>query len=245
MDKTKIGNARQQDDNHIAVINALGLGECHSQLVDLLMARDLLPTDYVAEQKAQYEAFATREDGSIDAEAVKTNIMAHKAIAILRNAIAAGDLTIWRIHKAREVALAPLWLEEGNIRYGIFKTYEHPEPDMQGAKLWVKKADWELFCASTAEFSDTNIRDKKTEKPERKKRGPKPNPYWPEAVRRVTTEAIDGGYGKPLIWGEKEALVGLLCLRMDELTNTSYSRDTARKWVGQVIENLPSRICDN
>lgn len=239
MDRTKIGDARQQNDNLIAVTNALGLGECHGHLVDLLMARDLLPTDYIAEQKAQYEAFFIREDGSIDGEAVKASIMLHKAIVLLRNAIAAGELTVWRIYEARAVALAPLRLDEGNIRYGIFKTYEHPEPDMQGAKLWVKKADWAAFIASNTQFLDTNIRDKKTEKPERKKPGTKANHHWPEVIRIVTEEAIAADYRIPLKHGEKEALIDLICRRMGEIAGWYCSPATARKYVGKVIDDLP------
>ena len=241
MDNTKIGNARQQDDNRIAVGNALGLGECHRQLADQFMARDLLSTDYVAEQKAYYEAFATREDGSIDGEAVKANIMLHKAIVLLRNAIAAGDLTIWRIHEAREVAVAPMRLDEGNIQYGIFKTNEYPEPDMEGAKLWVKKADWEAFIALKTQFLDTNTRDKKTDKPERKKPGPKPHPHWVEAIRLTIDEATKGGYKRPPLRGEKEGLITILCRHMDEMTNQTFSRDTARKRLRTIIENLPRR----
>ncbi|MEC7817152.1 MAG: hypothetical protein VX454_00635 [Pseudomonadota bacterium] len=241
MDPNKIGNARQQDDNRIAVGNALGLGECHRQLADQFMARDLLPTDYVAEQKAHYEAFATREDGSIDGDAVKVNIMLHKAIVLLRNAIADGQLRIWRIHKAREVALAPLRLDEGNIRYGVFKTNGRPEPDMEGALLWVKKADWESFLESVAGFSDTKIGDKKIEKPARQKPGPKPNPHWPEVIRIVTEEAIAADYRTPLEHGQKEALIDLICRRMGEIAGWDCSEAIAGRRVKDVIGGLPDR----
>ena len=241
MDPNKIGNARQQDDNRIAVGNALGLGECHRQLADQLMARDLLPTDYAAEQKAFYEAIATKEDGTIDDEAVKANIMLHKAIVFLRNAIAAGDLPVWRIHETREVPLAPMTLDDDNIRYGIFTTFERPEPDMQGATLWVKKADWEHFLGSVAAFSDTKIGDNKIEKPARRRPGPPPNPHWPEAIRFTIDEAIRGGYKNPPIRGEKEGLITILCRHMDEMTDRTFSRDAARKRLPAIIEKLPRR----
>lgn len=241
MTSDTIGNARQQNDNFIGVTSALGLGECHRQLVDVFIARDLLPTDYSPEQIAYYEALATREDGSIDGEAVKANIILHKAIALLHNAIADAQLRVWRIHDAREVALAPLRLDEGNIRYGIFKTNERPEPDMQGAKLWVKKADWGAFLASLAEFLDTKIGDNKIEKPARRRPGPKPNPHWVEAIRLTIDEATKSGYKTPPLRGEKEGLITILCRHMDAMTDRTFSRDAGRKRLHSIIEKLPRR----
>lgn len=244
MDLSKIGNARQQDDNRFAVSNALRLGECHHLLAGQLTTRDDMPLDYVPGQKAIYEALATDEDGQVDEAWVWANISADKATELLRDAIAEGKLHLWCIHYGNEIALAPNRLDDGNIRNGIFKTYEFPEPDLQGAALWVKRSLWRSFLASVAESaqsSDANIGDKKIKKSAPKKPGPQANEHWPEAIRQVTDEATTAGYSKPLMYGQKEGLIELLCSRMADLSDWHCSTATARKYVGRVIDGLPER----
>ena len=150
MNKSKIGNARQQDDNRIAVLNAKNLAECHQELSAIFSQAELQSADYQPAQIATYRSMRADPD-SLDAQAwIKTCVMDDKATDTLREAIAQGCLPIWQIHDARETLMARAILDPNNVKYGIFKTYERPEPDMQGAKLWVKLPDWESFLARTA-----------------------------------------------------------------------------------------------
>ena len=149
MDTSKIGTARQQDDNKIAVVNAKSLAECWQELSAIFEQTELQSADYQPEQLATYRAMRAEPDDP-DAQAwIKSCIMADKANDALRVAFHHGELPLWRVHDAREVPVAPDVLDRNNVKYGIFKTYERPEPDMQGARLWVKRPDWEVFLART------------------------------------------------------------------------------------------------
>lgn len=147
MDTSKIGNARQQDDNRMAVTNAKGLGECWQELCATFEQAELQSIDYQPEQMAMYRSMRAEPDSPEALAWTKSSIMADKATHTLRENIAYGDLPIWRMHNAREVIVAPAVLERDNVRYGIFKSNERPEPDMQGANLWVKFSDWKSFLA--------------------------------------------------------------------------------------------------
>lgn len=57
-------------------------------------------------------------------------------------------LTLWRTHCGKEVQITAERLIPQDIQYGIYKSIERPEPDMQGARLWVKDTDWELFLVN-------------------------------------------------------------------------------------------------
>jgi hypothetical protein len=179
MDHNKIGNARQQDDNRIAVQNAKGLGTCCQELAAFFTTQELQQGDFVSEQMAAYQAMVTqRTQGWVDVpsepmaldsfdqesqDRIKRFIMSDKAVRRLRAAIIEGELPIWRIHDAREVMVTPQRLDPGNIQYGVFKTFERPEPDMQGALLWVKITDWEKYLASyttaVPRFTETERKD--------------------------------------------------------------------------------------
>lgn len=122
LQRSTIADLRQQNDNLIAVLDAHPLDTCCRRLI---------------------QAFQLIETGASAAfPSLKSNL---KAEHVLRSAIAGGDLQIWRIHNAREVPFSPIDLLESNIRFGIFKSFERPQLDMQGAKIWVKRADWETF----------------------------------------------------------------------------------------------------
>lgn len=145
-----IGNARQQDDNRVAVVDAVSLSDCWAELAREFEQADLTADDYEPSQMQLYRSLSHGCIDDVEAQRwIKSCIMADKATATLRRAVAvgpeAGGLRIWRIHDARELPLAPTMLERDNIKYGIYKTVERPAPDMQGALLWVKRADWDRF----------------------------------------------------------------------------------------------------
>ena len=142
VDQSKIGNQRQQDDNLIAVSDAVGLGDCCRLLTAILERNELVEDDYLPEQLAMYKAMRGPDEDAASEAWVKACIMADKAVSLIRQSISDGQLRIWRIHDAREVQFAPIVLDRNNIKYGIFKSFERPEPDAQGACLWVKESDW-------------------------------------------------------------------------------------------------------
>lgn len=147
MDKSQIGNARQQDDNRIAVRDAKSLAECWQELCSIFTRANLQSADPT--QLANYRAMRADPDSPDSQAWIKSCIIADRVTDTLRKAIVYGDLPIWRVNDAREVLVARTLLEPGNVRHGIFKSHERPEPDMQGAKLWVKLLDWERFLART------------------------------------------------------------------------------------------------
>jgi hypothetical protein len=71
--------------------------------------------------------------------------MSAKATNLLQSAIECGRLTLWRVHNGSEVQLTPERLLTNDIKYGVYKPYERPEPDMYGARLWVKADNWIAF----------------------------------------------------------------------------------------------------
>lgn len=148
VDGSKIGNQRQQDDNLIAVSEAVRLGNCCRLLTAMLERDKLSEDDYTPEQFAMYKAMRGAAEDAASLAWIKACIMADKAVSFIRQAIADGQLRIWRIHEAREVQFAPILLDRENIRCGIFKSFERPEPDAQGACLWVKASDWNRLLHS-------------------------------------------------------------------------------------------------
>lgn len=244
MDHSKIGNARQQADNDIAVLNAVTLGKCYQLLAGRLSVDDLHPSDYLPEQRAHYEMLSRLSHGTPDADWVKANLLHDKAVRLLRDAIAGGALQLWRVHHGHEVPLIAMTLDEGNIRYGIFKSLGHPDKEMQGAKLWVKQADLNSFMAMIesqrldlgVDFHNKNSEEKA--KPERRKPGPKPNPAWPKVIEAVIRAATKAGYKNPPKRKEKQ---GIAILLNDEMSRNGWdcSIDIARKKVPDVLERLP------
>lgn len=139
-----IGNSRQQNDNLIAVPNARRLG-------DLCLA---LTDRFKPASRAEIEAGRKGLFGVYDLEWLAQVRAEAKAIHILQGAIGTGELRLWRVHDGRDVQIVPLRLLHNDIRYGIFKTFDRPEPDMQGAWLWVKEEDWEVFLARLQQPAD-------------------------------------------------------------------------------------------
>lgn len=141
--------ARQKDDNRIAVSDALPLDECWKILSDTYEKVELVPSDYVPNQLAMYErVYAGVPDGKD--QWVKSCIMQDKAMEALRSAIARGILSVWIVRNGIEVSLTRCTLPTPNIKYGTFKSLDRPEPDIQEAKLWLKKCDWSGFITSPA-----------------------------------------------------------------------------------------------
>lgn len=149
LDPTRIGNTRQQNDNLIAVRNAKRLGECCQELTGFFEQTELQPTDYVPLQMATYRSMTRAGPDNPEGEAwIKSCIMSDKSVETLRRAIESGNFTIWRVHEAQEVPIAPIRLNDNNIiKYGIFIECNYPKPDMDGAYLWVKLSDWRSFLA--------------------------------------------------------------------------------------------------
>lgn len=244
MDTSFIGNARQQADNDIAVLDAVTLGKCFQLLADRLSAGDLHPSDYLPEQREHYEMLSGPTHGTPDADWVKASLLHDKAVRLLRDAIAGGALQLWRVHDGRGVPLNAITLDEGNIRYGIFKSLGHPDKEMQGATLWVKQVDWQSFIAMIeSQRADIggDFHNRKSEiktKPDRKKPGPKPHPAWPEVIETVIRTATKAGYKNPLKRGDKQYIITLIT---DEMERNDWvcSIDIARKKLPDVIEKLP------
>ena len=247
MDHSKIGNARQQADNDIAVLKAVTLGKCFQLLADRLSAGDLHPSDYLPEQQTHYEVMNGPTHGTPDANWVKANLLHDKAVRLLRDAIAGGALQLWRVHSGHEVPLIAMTLDKDNIRYGIFKSLGHPDKEMQGATLWVKQADWQGFMAmieSQRADADGDFHSRKSEintKPERKKPGPQPDPNWIPVEETVLANVIKAGYSLPLKYGEKSAIATQLLEEMERLTGNSFSHAISLKRAENVIERLSSR----
>lgn len=247
MDTSFIGNARQQADNDIAVLNAVTLGKCCQHLADRLSADDLHPSDYLPEQKAHFEVMSGLTHGTPDANWVKANLLHDKAVRLLRDAIAGGALQLWRVHLGHEVPLTPMTLDEGNIRYGIFKSLGHPDKEMQGATLWVKQPDWQSFMAMIeSQRADIggDFHNRKSEnkaKPERKKPGPKPDPNWIAVEETVLANVIKAGYSLPLKRGEKAAIATQLLEEMERITGNFFSPAISLKRAKNIIERLSSR----
>lgn len=247
MDYSKIGNARQQADNDIAVLDAVTLGKCFQQLADRLSADNLHPSDYMPEEREHYEVMSGLTHGTPDANWVKANLLHDKAVRLLRDAIAGGALQLWRVQNGHEVPLIAMTLDEGNIRYGIFKSLGHPDKEMQGATLWVKHADRQKFMtmieSQRVELGgdfDNRKSENKT-KPERKKPGPQPDPNWIPVEETVLANVIKAGYSLPLKRGEKAAIATQLLEEMERLTGNSFSPAISLKRAENVIERLSSR----
>jgi hypothetical protein len=148
LNPNKIGNARQQADNGIAVLNAQCLGHCWLELKQALARLGTRPQNLPIGNLASYGAMHCNLD-SPEGQAWVANCLIDELASLqLRQSVADGALQIWRIHEAREVPVAPVVLDNGNVRYGVFKTREHPVPEWDGAKLWVKRADWDAFMAA-------------------------------------------------------------------------------------------------
>jgi hypothetical protein len=148
MNLTKIGNARQQADSGIAVVNAQPLAHCWLELKQALTRLGTRPADLPVKDLVLYGAMHPDPD-SPEGQAWIENCLINDLAALeLRLSVANGALPIWRIHDAREVMVAPVVLDQDNVRYGIFKTHERPAPEWEGARLWVKRPDWEAFMAT-------------------------------------------------------------------------------------------------
>jgi hypothetical protein len=150
----RISNERQHNDNMIAVANAGRLSDCRHQLVDVYSGIELQHSDFVIEQIELYRTLSVHLDAIEQTRWIKASIVSDKATSVLRTAVLSGRLPVWRVHNAQEVLLTPLLLDNNNIKYGIFKSYHRPEPDMQGAYLWVKDRDWRKFLASVTPQKD-------------------------------------------------------------------------------------------
>ena len=133
MNTNRISNERQHNDNMIAVANAGRLADCRHQLVGVYSDIELQTSDSLVEQFELYRTLSVHLDATEQTRWIKASIMSDKATSVLRTAILSGRLPVWRVHNAQEVLLTPLLLDNDNIKYGIFKSYHRPEPDMQGA----------------------------------------------------------------------------------------------------------------
>ena len=161
VDRSRIGNQRQQDDNLIAVSDAVRLGDCCRLLTAMLEREELAEGDYLPEQLAMYKAMRGAAEDAASSAWIKACIMADKAVSLIRQAISDGQLRMWRIHDAREVQFAPIVLDRENVKSGIFKSLERPEPEAQGACLWVKASNWDRFVHSfmPAEAVTSSVND--------------------------------------------------------------------------------------
>lgn len=244
MDPTKIGNARQQDDNRIAVLNAIPLGDCYRQLTDIFRERELRPTDIIDEFRQMYNIIGVNCDPCIANDSDKSVIAADKATNTLRNAIAKGQFRVWRVHDAKELPVTAMLLDHDNVRYGIFKSFERPEPDMQGATLWVKLPEWEHWIKAQIlpkPQSAENICNKKLIEPAKRKPGPRADERWPKVIETVLAEAVKSGYRQPPARGEQQAIIELLLIEMERASRKAYGVDTGRKHALTLISRLPPR----
>lgn len=148
-----IGNTRQQNDNLIAVLDAERLGDCCFELIE----------QFAAVALTEIEEGNGSLFGITDPIWLAQNRALGRAVYLLQRAIEAGDLRLWRIHDGREVQIVPLRLLNNDIRYGIFNTSYRPEPEMQGAWLWVKVTDWQSFLASIPMSAGTDVPDRRSQ----------------------------------------------------------------------------------
>ena len=149
LDTSKIGNARQQDDNLKAVPDAKPLGDCCQELIGLIEKELIEPGEKDA-RMAQFYGGLPSLDSQHGQEWLNRTLALESATLAILEAIERGALTVWYVEHSQPTPLAPVALESGNVRYGVFKTHQHPEPEMQGAKLWVKAHDWRQFLATFA-----------------------------------------------------------------------------------------------
>jgi hypothetical protein len=167
MNRNFIGNERQLSDNTIAVLDAVSLSECYELLHARLVEMGLSQTDYydrnvfavlspVAQQQngifaeigTDYVQKATQIIEAASSEQLQTlrkQIDGDKAVHYLKDSIANGQLNVWRIHNAQEVKVTPMILPSISIHGGTFLSLSNSTSDMNGAKLWVKKADLTNF----------------------------------------------------------------------------------------------------
>jgi hypothetical protein len=150
LNANRISNERQHNDNMIAVENAILLSDCRRGLFDIFMSTDLHPSDFVEAQIHCYQSLSAHLDPDEQVRWMKASIMSDKATDHIRSAISLGRLPVWRIHNVKEVSLTPLLLDHGNIIYGIYKSYQNPAPEMQGAHLWIKNDDWLKYVSAVA-----------------------------------------------------------------------------------------------
>ena len=149
MDTSKLGNARQLDDNLKAMPGAKPLGDCCEELIGLIEKELIEPSERDARIEQNFSGLTNLESPGGQHWLDRT-LALESAVSAIQSAIAGGDLTVWFLEHSLPIQLAPATLENGNVRYGIFKTHQHPEPEMQGAKLWVKAGDWRQFLTTFA-----------------------------------------------------------------------------------------------
>ena len=149
MDTSKIGNARQQDDNLKAVPNAKPLGDCCQELIGLIEKQIIEPGEKNA-RMAQFYSGLTNLDSPHGQDWLDRTLTLESATLAILEAIKREALTVWYVEHSEPTSLAPGALESGSVRHGIYKAHEHPAPEMQGAKLWVKTREWRQFLSTFA-----------------------------------------------------------------------------------------------
>lgn len=213
MADNRVGNERQQNDNMIAVKHAVRLSDCHFQLAHNYADLEMQPSDYVTAQMEMYRNISAHLAPDERARWIKASIMSDKSTSNLRHAINSGRLPIWRIHNAQEVSLTPILLDNGNINYGIYKAFQHPEPDMQGAYLWVKENDWQIFLAAVT--------------PQRPRHAGRPNKR--NEALQLHESRVHHGNADPITAGEARAIHAMLAERHKGDPNWSYAVESIAK----------------
>ncbi len=225
------------------VTDALSLSDAWQQVRAKLDAGALQFPDRVA-PPAMVDVFQATYPAEQWESAVRSEMQAEDAERMMIGAVKSGQLPLWiapveGLIAERQVAANGL-IEFGreSLMAGCYRPYSDTENLVYGYPLFIKNVDWERFIAERGEAKQAPYAAKQPSNATRKKPGPAPDPYWPEAIARVTQECVAAGYKKPLRRGERAAIQSML-LDFMARKNKHPSDDTARKYAKDVIDNLP------
>lgn len=239
--------ARYDDGKRgFGITDAFGLSEAWLQVRAMLDAGALQFPDRNA-PPAMVDFFRTTYPTEQWENAMRSHMQVEDAERMMIDAVKSGQLPLWiapvegQIAERQVAANALIEFGRESLIAGCYRPYNDTENLVYGYPLFVKSRDWTHFIAALgpAKQRMTDAAKQPSGK-SRKKPGPAPDPDWPHAITKVTTDCIAAGYQKPLKRGEKAAIQNMLLNFMAE-KDKHFSADIAAKHATKVIAGLPDK----
>lgn len=236
--------ARYDDGKRgFGVTNALGLSEAWQQIREMQFAGSLQFPDREA-PPLMTDFFRRSYPPDQWEDALRLQLQTEEAEQIVIAVIRSGKLPLWiapvegAITERQTAAGDLIEFSRESLIAGCYRPFNDTDNLVYGYSLFVKCPDWTNFISTLVAKDPPPDLEGQLPIKLRKRPGPKPDPDWSKAVAEVTPTCIAAGFKQPLKRGEKAAIQTML-LNFMENRNKFPSDDSARKYAGQVIKQLP------
>lgn len=182
-----------------AVFDAQRLADCTKQLMEAVAALPLATTDTVRPVREFYERLAPQDNPVIQRDAwIERSCNQALAEGGLANELREGCMSVWvatrdgeRECDGRQLFADPQWQTHATMRSGVYRSFERPEHDLEGATLWVKLAAWtQVFPKLLARLEGASLEPRSADRHGMDK-APMPEAHLTAWLKGLGSEAED------------------------------------------------------